>query len=206
MKILIITATPTELKSAKEWIKSANLKKNLNIDFLCSWIGNYSTISSLEHYLTQNPEPTFIRNIWVCWYRNSNNEKKSNPIQIANIINIHTEKEFIIPPFLELATFKTCFCSENVIMEKPKFQKEIWIPDNEMYFDMESWWIELIASKYKFPRIFLKIPYDFIWKEKSVKEKNYKEISENIDKILKELPYHNYLEKILERINQQKNE
>lgn len=197
MKILIITATPTELKSAKEWIKSANLKKNLNIDFLCCGIWNYSTISSLEHYLTQNLEPTFLRNLWVCWYRNPNNEKKSAPIQIANIINIHTEKESIVPPFLEIAPLKTCFCSENVIIGKPKFQKKIWILNDEMYFDMESRWIEFIASKYKLPHIILRVPLSWE-KDKSTKDK---EKTAHTD-ILKNLPYHDYLEKIIGRIDQ----
>ena len=204
MKILIIAATPNELKLIKEWIKSANLKENLNIDFLCCGIWNYNTISSLEHYLTQNSEPTFIRNIWICWYWNQNNEIKSEPIQIANIINIHTEKELVIPPYLQIAPLKTCICSENVILEKPKFQKEIWFLDNEIYFDMESWWIEFLASKYKFPRIFLKVPFDFIGQEKTIKEKNYKEISWIIEGTLKTLPYHNYLKKILGWLKQQK--
>ncbi len=204
MKILVVSATPNELKSIKEWIKSANLKENLNIDFLCCWIWNYNAISSLEHYLTQNPEPIFIRNIWICGYRNSINELKAEPIQIANIINIHTKKEFIIPPFLEIAPLKTCFCSENIILEKPKLKKGIWTKNDEKYFDMESRWIEFISSKYKFPRVLLKIPYDFIGQEKAVNEKNYKEISENIDKILKNLTYHDYLEKILKWIKQQK--
>ena len=204
MKILVVTATPNELKAVKEWIKAADLKTNLNIDFLCCGIWNYNAISSLEHYLTQNSEPTFIRNIWICWYWNQSNEIKPEPIQISNIINIHTEKEFIIPPFLQIATLKTCICSENIILEKPKFQKEIWFLDNEIYFDMESWGIEFIASRYKFPRLILKAPFDFIGQEKIIKERNYKEISENTNKILKGLPYHNYLEKILKWINQQK--
>jgi hypothetical protein len=31
----------------------------------------------------------------------------------------------IIPPFLQIAPFKTFFSSENIILEKPKLQKEI---------------------------------------------------------------------------------
>lgn len=204
MKILVVSATPNELKSIKEWIKSANLKTNLNINFLSCWIWNYNAISSLEHYLTQNIEPIFIRNIWICWYWNQNNEIKSEPIQIANIINIHTEKEFIIPPFLKIAPLKTCFSSENVILQKPKLKKEIWLLNHEMYFDMESRWIEFITMKYKLPRLFLKVPFDFIWENEDKKEKDYKKISDKINKELKNLSYHDYLQKILKRIKQQK--
>jgi hypothetical protein len=203
MKILVVAAMPGELKAIKEWIKSANLKEKLDIDYLCCGIWNYETISSLENYLTKNLEPTFILNIWICGYWNPNNEKKSEPIQVASVINIHTEKEMIIPPFLQIAPLKTCFSSENVILEKHGFKKEIWAIDNEMYFDMESWWIEFIASKYKYPRLILKIPFDFIGEDNNVKQKNYKELSGDISEILKTLPYHEYLKKILNWINLQ---
>lgn len=203
MKILVVAAMPNELKAIKEWIKSANLREKLNIDYLCCGIWNYETISSLENYLTKNSEPTFIWNIWICGYWNPKGKKKSELIQVASVINIHTEKEMIVPPFLQIAPLKTCFSSENVIYKKPEFQKEIWIIDNEMYFDMESWWIEFIASKYKFPRLILKVPFDFIGDGNSVKQKNYKELSEKITDILRVLPYHDYLEKIVGWIKQQ---
>ena len=136
MKILVVAAMPSELKVIKEWVKSAKLKMNLNIDYLCCGIGNYETISSLEHYLTQNPEPIFIWNIWICGYRNQNKEKKSDPFQVTSVINIHTEKELIIPPFLQLAPMRNCFCSEKIVLEKPNFQSEILLINDEMYFDM----------------------------------------------------------------------
>ena len=203
MKILVVAAMPNELKAIKEWIKSANLREKLNIDYLCCGIWNYETISSLENYLTKNSEPTFIWNIWICGYWNPKGKKKPELIQVASVINIHTEKEMIVPPFLQITPLKTCFSSENVIYKKPEFQKEIWIIDNEMYFDMESWWIEFIASKYKFPRLILKVPFDFIGDGNSVKQKNYKELSEKITDILRVLPYHDYLEKIVGWIKQQ---
>ena len=195
MKILVVAAMPNELKAIKEWIKSANLKENLNIDYLCCGIWNYETISSLENYLTKNSEPTFIWNIWICGYWNPNNEKKSEPIQVASVINIHTEKEMIIPPFLEIASLKTCFSGENIVYKKPEFKKEIWTIDDEMYFDMESRWIEVIASKYKYPRLILKIPFDFIWEETESlkKEKSFKDFILP----LQDLPYHDYLDKII---------
>jgi hypothetical protein len=49
----------------------------------------------------------------------------------------------------------------------------------------------------------LKIPFDFIAEDKDVKMKSYKELNEKIIEILKSLPYHDYLEKIIEWIKQQ---
>ena len=201
MKILVVAAMPSELKAIKEWIKSANLKVNLDIDYLCCGVWNYETISSLENYLTKNSESTFVWNIWICGYWDSNSEKKSEPIQVANVVNVHTGKEMVVPPFLQIAPLKNCFCSENVILEKP----DMWSKNDEMYFDMESRWIEFIASKYKYPRLILKVPFDFIGKDMNVNKTNYKELSEGIDKVLKELPYHDYLEEIIGWINNQKN-
>lgn len=197
MKILVVAAMPNELKAIKEWIKSAWIKEKLDIDYLCCGIWNYETISSLERYLTENREPTFIWNIWICGYWNSKKEKKSDPIQVASIINLHTEKEMVIPPFLKIAPLKTCFCGENVIWGKSEIKNRNWIKDDEMYFDMESRWIEFVASKYKYPRLILKVPFDFVGEKKDVKKKNYKELIEKMDEILRYLPYHDYLEKIL---------
>ena len=199
MKLLVVAAMPQELKSIKQWIKSANLKLNLNIDYLCTWIWNYETIYSLEHYLSLHKEPIFIWNIWVCWYWNFKNEEISNPIQVASIMNIHTEKEIICPPFLELAPFRTCFSSENVIRSFPSSLKKISTVNDEYYFDMESWWIEFISLKYKIPHIILKIPLDLIGcVNSSLSEKSYYNLfKENIAKLLLNLTYKDYLKKIL---------
>ena len=197
MKILVVAAMPSELKAIREWIKSAWIKTNLNIDYLCCGIWNYETISSLEHYLTENKEPTFIWNIWICGYWNLKNEKKSDPIQVTSIINIHTQKEMIVPPFLIVAPLKNCFCSESVVYEKPVFYD-----NDELFFDMESRWIEFVTSKYKFPRLILKVPFDFVGEEKNVKEKNYKESTDKMIKNMKNLSYHDYLQKIIWWINQ----
>lgn len=205
MKILVVTAMPSELKVIKEWIKSAKLKMKLNIDYLCCGIGNYETISSLEHYLTQNSEPTFIWNIGICGYWNKNKEKKSDPFQVTSVVNIHTEKEMIIPPFLQIAPIRNCFCSENIVLEKPRFQSELWTINDEMYFDMESRGVEFVASRHKLPRLILKIPFDFIWEEETIKGKEYKKMLDRMAEILKNLPYHDYLEKILRWIDSQQN-
>lgn len=200
MKILVVAAMPNELKAIKEWIKSADLKENLNIDYLCCGVWNYETIFSLGNYLTKNSEPTFIWNIWICGYWNPKNERKSEPIQIASVINIHTGKEMVIPPFFQISSLKTCFSDENVILEKSVFQNGIWTIDNEMYFDMESRWIEFVTSKYKHPRLILKVPFDLIGNNETVIKENYGLLSWEIVKILNNLPYHEYLKKFLEWI------
>ena len=201
MKILVVAAMPNEMKTIKEWIKSADLKMNLDIDFLCCWMWNYDAILSLEHYLSINTEPVFIWNIWICGYWNLKNEIKSDLIQVSNVINIHTEKEMIIPPFVHLAPLKTCFCGENVVYTKPEFKREVWTSNDEMYFDMESRWIEYVASRHKLPRLFLKIPFDFVWGEIELLEKD--KASEKMKILLSDLTYNDYLQKILWRINNQ---
>jgi len=198
MKILIVAALPNELKAIKEWIKSAWIKEKLDIDYLCCGIWNYESISSLEHYLTENKEPTFIWNIWICGYWNPNNEKLIDPIQVASVINIHTQKELIIPPFLQIAPLKNCFCGEYIVHEKPEFGNKFWITKDEMYFDMESWWVEFVASKYKCPRLILKIPFDFVGDNSDMEG-----LSLSIFEMLKILPYYDYLCKILEWIDKQ---
>ena len=45
MKILIVAAMPDELNAIKTGIKSAWIKANLDIDYLCLWIWGYETIS-----------------------------------------------------------------------------------------------------------------------------------------------------------------
>ena len=54
MKILVVAALPNELKAIKEWIKSAWIRTNLDIDYLSCGIWNYESIFSLEHYMTEN--------------------------------------------------------------------------------------------------------------------------------------------------------
>jgi hypothetical protein len=95
----------------------------------------------------------------------------------------------------------TCFSWETLTYERPQFKKEIWTINDEMYFDMESRWIELVASKYKSPRLYLKVPFDFVWLETEwcIRERAITDIPI----LLQALPYHDYLEKILSRINNQ---
>ena len=200
MKILVVAATPSELNAIKTGIKSAWIKSNMNIDYLCSWIWCYETISILEQYLTLHSEPTFIWNIWICWYWNPNNEKVTDPIQVATVMNVHSEKELIIPIFTQIAQLKNCFSSENIINKKPVFSKKVWTFNDEMFFDMECRWIEFVASKHKLPRLVLKFPFDFIWVGQHL---SYKESAHETYELLSALPYKIYLKKILDWINKQ---
>lgn len=206
MKILIVAALAKELNLIKSGIKSAWLKTNLNIDYLCCWVWNYESIFSLEQYLTKNPEPIFVWNIGICGYWNSENKKLNEPIQAASIINIHTEKERIVPPFLKLAPLKNCFSSETIIFNKPNFEKEFLTIDDEMYFDMESRWISFVAERYKMPYLILKVPFDFVWNETDwLFDDKWSIIKEKKSdcNCLENLSYKAYLEHILDRINKQ---
>ena len=202
MKILVVAALANELNRIKLWIKWADIRANIDIDYLCTGVWNYEVIYSLEEYLKQYPEPVFIFNIWLCWYWNSTDIELSNPIQIASIINIHSEKEIIIPPFLHLEPLRTCFSSESIVFKKPILNKEICTTDDEMFFDMESRWIEFIATKHKFPCVILKVPFDLIWRETKALLDNKQEFEKKLD-VLKWLPYKNYLQKIIDWMKQQ---
>ena len=200
MKLLIVAATPTEINAIKKWVKSAQLKANLDVDYLCCWIWNYETIFNLQNYLSKHSEPVFIRNIWICGYWNSSNTKMNSPIQVATVLNIHTKKEFILPPFIKIAPMKNCFSSENPIKDISMIKDSLpWI--DELYFDMESRWIGFVSLKQKLPHIILKVPFDFIWQEtNALYNENWKFVWKNIADCLEHLQYHDYLEKILDWI------
>ena len=205
MRILVVAAMPHELKAIKNWIKSAWIKENLDIDYLCCWIWNYEAISSLEHYLTESKVPIFIWNIWICGYWNPKNVKKSDPIQVAAVVNMHTQKEMVVPPFLCIAPLKNCFCGESIVCIKPESRGEIWAFDDEMYFDMESRWIEFISSKDKCPCLILKVPFEFSWDGCLPDKWNFKEISCEVSELLFDLPYDNFLKVILDWIKNHEN-
>ena len=112
--------------------------------------------------------------------------------------NIHTDKELVIPPFLQIAPLRNCFCGESIIYEKLEFGGKIWIIGDEMYFDTESWWVEFVASKHKNPRLILKFPFDFVCEDLDMME-----LPLSVFEMLKNLSYHDYLCKILEWIDKQ---
>lgn len=201
MKILVVAAMPNELKVIKTCIKSANLKVNLNIDYLYCGIWNYETISSLEHYLTNNKEPIFIFNIWVCGHCDKNIEKISEPIQVASVVNIHTAKEMLIPPFLQLAPLKSCFSGENLLFDGTWLKYDFLATGEEMYFDIWSRWVAFVALKYRHPYLILRIPFSLINADEWMMALNYSDLSDEILAALFDLSYFDYLQKILYWIN-----
>ena len=177
MKLIVCCATPWELKTVKWEIKKLQLKKNLDIFYLCTGIWNYETIYSLTNYLSTNSEENFfLLNIWICWYRKVDTATPPKFIQIWRIKNIHTNKELLPPlPFI-LWEIQSCYSSENIVLKAPN-NDTIW------FVDMESRGIEICCNKYNIPHIFLKVPYDRIGQEtkKFNKELACKTLTENID-------------------------
>lgn len=174
MQLLICAATPWELKTVKTQIKNLNLKQKLNIHYLCTGIGSYETIFSLTTFLTEHKESDFfLVNIGICGYWNKG-EQPEKLIQIGRIKNLHTEKELLPPLPFQFAKIASIWSSEKPLLEGI---------DENGFVDMESRGIELVADKFRIPRLFLKVPFDRVWEEtKSFdKEKACKLLAENID-------------------------
>jgi len=187
MKLLICCATPWELKTVKTEIKKLNIKKNLDIFYLCTGIGNYETIYTLTNYLTKEAHLNnlFLLNIWICWYWNNTSNQPPKFIQIWRIKNIHTNKELLPPlPFI-FWEIQSIYSSESIVTDTPE-------TDNIWFVEMESWGIEICCNKYNIPHIFIKVPYDKIGKETKEfkKDEACKYLAENID-------YKNLIETIL---------
>lgn len=175
MQLLICAATPWELKTVKTEIKNLNLKQNLNIHYLCTGIGNYETIFSLTKFLTEQKESDFfLVNIGICGYWNLG-EEADHLIQVGRIKNYSTGKELLPPLPIRFAPIKTIRSSETVLTEI-KLQEE-W------FVDMESRGVELVADKFRLPRLFLKVPFDRVWEETKNfdREKACKMLAEKID-------------------------
>ena len=202
MKLLVVAALPAELKLIRQWIKSANLKLNLDIDYLCSWVWNYETIFSLEKYLWHHDGPIFVLNVWVCWYWNARHEILKNPIQVASVVNLCTWKEIVCPPFLQLASFWTCFSSENILLSFPSSLNKTKEAGYDYYFDMESWWISFVSLRHKIPYLILKVPLDFLGSGSDLLSKGnyYNSLKDDLVVLMKNLPYMDFLTKILGRI------
>ncbi|MDD2537266.1 MAG: hypothetical protein PHU61_02100 [Candidatus Absconditabacteria bacterium] len=164
MKILLCTATPSEVKSIRKQIKNLDLKTKLPIEYLCTGIGNYETIKTLTKYLTQKEEQYFILNIGVCGYL----DRKEESIQIASITNLHTKKESIVPIFLEFGKLRNIVSSEHIVDDSKYLEG---FEGREIYVDMESRGIEIVAQHFQLPRLLLKVPVDKVGEE--TKDFNY---------------------------------
>ena len=159
MKILICCATSKELKVVKEAIKNLNIKQKLPLEYLCTGIGNHSTIFSLTKFLTEHfNEKYFVINIGVCGYT----QEQLPVIQWGIIQHLSIVKETIIPIFLHLVPIKKLVSSETIVDNIDMLKK---FKEDELFVEMESWWIELVAQEFQLPRLFLKVPIDKIGEE-----------------------------------------
>ena len=185
MKILIVCATPWELKTVKTQIKSLNLKIKLQIDYLCTGMGNYAMILALTKYLTQHAqEEFFLVNIWVCGYYASSIPPKF--LQVWRIKNLATSKELLPPlPFL---------CGEVASIYSSEVPMTRWNIDWEGFVDMESWGFELVADHFRFPRLLLKVPCDKVGEETLNFDRTLA-----LSKLAQGINYQDLIQKILSR-------
>lgn len=185
MKILLCYATAWEWKIIKEQIKNLNLKTNLDITYLCTWMGMYETIFNLTKVLNSQ---TFdiVLNIWVCGYL----DERKNWIQVARTVNLSISKELIVPIFVELGELESIGCSQTPVWmqnvelwiqnidEKNFLNSKFWILN---YIDMESWAIEYVCDKFRVPRVILKVPVDKIGEEEFDREKGREWLRNKLD-------------------------
>lgn len=156
MHLLICCGTPWELKTVKTQIKNLKLKQKLAIHYLCTGIGNYETIFTLTKFLTEQEDSDFfLVNIGICGYWNRG-EQPEKLIQIGRIKNRTTEKELLPPLPIRFAKIESIRSSEKPILEGKGAYG---------FGEMESRGIELVADKFRFPRLFLKVPFDRVGEE-----------------------------------------
>lgn len=171
--ILFCCATSKELNVVRKAVKK--FKFPLKIDFLQLWIWNYNTIFSLSEKLKVK-KYDFVVNVWICWVR-WNFNKIEKFYQIANIFDLWTTKELIVPVFFKFWKFATCISDNKPIIDLDDFLKKIKILENSsldqqlntkkeyssqslFVLDMESYWFEFVLDKFVIPRILLKVPVD----------------------------------------------
>ena len=199
-KILFTSALPLELGVVKKSINSLNLKL-IKTNFFCIWMWNYQTILNLTGYLNKNSDFDFVINIWVCWYW----KKENWAFQVWRILNKANDKELIIPCFISFWELCSILSSEKPVFN---FDDLKW----ENFVDMESYWFELVLSKFQIPRIMIKVPVDKVWnetknfdKEKALNfllEKiDYEKLVNLIKKYLDNLPKKENLEKYFKHFN-----
>ena len=221
--ILITSAFPKELSIIKKQIKRNNIP-NLNISFLQTWVWNYNTIFTLTKELKQK-NYDFIVNIGVSWLRIVTDKKQSiwiskNSIfpfyQVANILELETWKELIVPVFFKFWKLATCISAnkpiKDIYLNEIKYKFGITDINNEknlsnistafsnfFILDMESYGIEFVSDKFNIPRIILKIPIDK--SEKELINFNYKKALEILEK---NLNYKELLQQIKEYLDKNK--
>lgn len=138
---------------------------------MLSGIGNIKTSIQLTHALALKSYDIVI-NIWVCGYKT----EKESCIQIVRTLYTPTNKEALVPQFIEYAPIRTIVCSETPVYnpnELPQYN----------YVDMESYAVENVCEYLRIPRLILKVPVDKIGAETRNfdTQKAQQQLRENID-------------------------
>lgn len=153
MLILICAALPSELKIIKEEIKKSNFRW-WKIDFLLTWVWVLNASYAIKNYISEKKKPDFIVNIWVCGKITS---KWGDFFQVYRIKNISNNREVICPIYVHIFWLESLACSDKIITNTP----ELW---EEIFVDMESFWIDFICEKEKIPYVLIKKPFDRVSK------------------------------------------
>lgn len=144
------------------------------------------------HTLTQKlAQETFdcIWNIGVCGRKHLDTPRF---FQVSRILNIHTGKELIVPPFVHIGPLHGIYCSDVPVSDATRLQEEAFV-------DMESFAVEFIAQKYATPRLLCKVPVDVVGEET-----HHFDRTKALDLLQNNVPYKNILSTIYAYCSQQK--
>ena len=128
----------------------------------------------MTKFLTEQEDSDFfLVNIGICGYWN-HGKQPEKLIQIGRIKNRTTEKELLPPLPIRFAKIESVRSSEKPILEGKGAYG---------FGEMESRGIELVADKFRLPRLFLKVPFDRVGEETETfdREKACQMLAENID-------------------------
>lgn len=186
MKILVCCALPWELKTVKNQIKSLNLKTKLDIDYLCTGMGNYEMIYSLTKYLTEHQESDFfLLNIGICGHSFASPQEL---VQIWRIKHLTLQKELLPPIPFVFAPIAACYSSDTV-------QTDQNLISDLGFVEMEARGFELVADRFRLPRLILKVPYDHVGEQTQNFDKN-----QALSMLSTQIDYAALLQRILDRI------
>lgn len=150
--ILITSALKVELDIVKK-ILASHTSKQIGYSFLLTGVGNYNTLFTLQKFLEKNTIHAIV-NIGVCGTKYKDTLEL---LQVSRIFNIANNKETLCPIYQKVGKLISIASSEKVITSKKD------IPED--YVDMESYWVDFIASHHKIPHWILKVPFDIVWKK-----------------------------------------
>ena len=181
--ILITSALKVELDIVKK-ILASHTSKQIGYSFLLTGVGNYNTLFSLQKFLEKKTVHAIV-NIGVCGTKHTHS---SDLLQVSRILNVASNKETLCPIYQKVGKLISIASSEKVITSKSDISED--------YVDMESYWVDFIASHFKIPHWILKVPFDIIWKKsKLVSLKDLENCLESIPLLKALRSIESYLEK-----------